>query len=659
MIPRIRIWLLFSLVILASQGCFAVLLDSDQNNDHEYLSNSSGSAEKVERASLDSDDVLDFDREDDILREATIADSATEDAVVPIQKSVDDSNATSESEAVEQSNAEKQAPSLVKNGTSDEDEARFTGDVSNSILSEAEKERWILTESGLRSGEIPVENSTNAQIGTEQKPTSATPADESEIEGSIVEPKIELSTDYVVESGVDEDDDSVLAPGTNVDGDARSTEQGVLDLASEVDSEIKIKGEIEANVEKGTELDDEPKTASDYDVDGATSAEQTQTTVKESNTTTPDNSTAEESHENHERPAETTPPKPGSLASFFKQVSEKEKERDEVRSSPESDQPEDYKTGKVVEDALRSSSTTIASGSIVGLSLTMQNDADNLEPAREQDTGTVSSIEHRDLTAPSELSRSAENSEEEDRAYGYTAVWGRQTKHTVNKHLYEVAQKNAATGPAQDVDESIHAEDNDGKVASPGTIDSDAESPEAVKAKDPRMPLRKSVNTQFVEGLDDINKFLEEVEPPDELDVGAAGSSLQEVLIGQGAQILLKRVTIILSRVKQSFGATRIKQFFASRRTADGEFALFTRDELERAGKRVWNGCRSAAGKVHEMWEDLFDDDDSQFEAELGHEASKLDSIRNRLLDENRLSASDTRGSERQFAGSTNKGELD
>ena len=37
-------------------------------------------------------------------------------------------------------------------------------------------------------------------------------------------------------------------------------------------------------------------------------------------------------------------------------------------------------------------------------------------------------------------------------------------------------------------------------------------------------------NAEFVSGLDDVHKFLEEVDLPDELDVGAGGTSIQEVL---------------------------------------------------------------------------------------------------------------------------------
>lgn len=50
-----------------------------------------------------------------------------------------------------------------------------------------------------------------------------------------------------------------------------------------------------------------------------------------------------------------------------------------------------------------------------------------------------------------------------------------------------------------------------------------------------------NVNFVFVEGLNDIDKFFEGVEPPDELDVGASGSSIQEVLVGKGREILIKK----------------------------------------------------------------------------------------------------------------------
>ncbi|KAL9179719.1 hypothetical protein ACHAXT_009009 [Thalassiosira profunda] len=51
----------------------------------------------------------------------------------------------------------------------------------------------------------------------------------------------------------------------------------------------------------------------------------------------------------------------------------------------------------------------------------------------------------------------------------------------------------------------------------------------------------KDANRQFVDGLDEIDKLFESVDVPDELDVGADGSSLQDVLVGQGLKIAWKR----------------------------------------------------------------------------------------------------------------------
>lgn len=62
----------------------------------------------------------------------------------------------------------------------------------------------------------------------------------------------------------------------------------------------------------------------------------------------------------------------------------------------------------------------------------------------------------------------------------------------------------------------------------------------------------KSPNSEFVEGLDDLDKFFEDVDPPDELDVGAMGSSIQEVLMSQGSQIVRKRIIMGWQFTKKS-----------------------------------------------------------------------------------------------------------
>jgi hypothetical protein len=64
----------------------------------------------------------------------------------------------------------------------------------------------------------------------------------------------------------------------------------------------------------------------------------------------------------------------------------------------------------------------------------------------------------------------------------------------------------------------------------------------------------------FVEGLDDIDKFFEGVDPPEELDVGgASGLSMQEVIMGKGRQILFKKVHQILQGVRKLYSSLHSK----------------------------------------------------------------------------------------------------
>ena len=63
----------------------------------------------------------------------------------------------------------------------------------------------------------------------------------------------------------------------------------------------------------------------------------------------------------------------------------------------------------------------------------------------------------------------------------------------------------------------------------------------------------KDANRQFVDGLDELDKLYERVEVPDELDVGADGSSMQDVLVGQGLKIVFKRAKNFGLTIKEKF----------------------------------------------------------------------------------------------------------
>ena len=101
--------------------------------------------------------------------------------------------------------------------------------------------------------------------------------------------------------------------------------------------------------------------------------------------------------------------------------------------------------------------------------------------------------------------------------------------------------------------------------------DSVADANPNAKATDDSKEKKKNsnnadVNSEFVEGLDDIDDFFEGVDPPDELDVGY-GSSIQDVLMDKGKHILLKKVRRVLRWIKigsQTMGNNlkeRISQF--------------------------------------------------------------------------------------------------
>ena len=81
------------------------------------------------------------------------------------------------------------------------------------------------------------------------------------------------------------------------------------------------------------------------------------------------------------------------------------------------------------------------------------------------------------------------------------------------------------------------------------------------QTKEPILPSVKktSANDEFVSGLDDLHKFMEEVDPPDELDPGAAGLSIQEVLMEQGVEIIKTRVDKGVARIKRSLRTLKTK----------------------------------------------------------------------------------------------------
>lgn len=217
---------------------------------------------------------------------------------------------------------------------------------------------------------------------------------------------------------------------------------------------------------------------------------------------------------------------------------------------------------------------------------------------------------------------------------GYTSIWGRRRKYVLGK---QDLLKYSQTTPEVGEDGKVNRTEKSDVLRSDEYAGSKAE---ALIVEDDgvtnRTILSNSINTDFVQGLDGIDKFLEEVEPPDELDVSAAGSSMQDVLMRQGLQILKKRVAIFISYVKKSFSATSVKKVLASRRKADGTIVILKRNELDRLWKQLSMAFEIATQKIEHVLDNLFHGKEAQeFEANFIERESDLESIRRKMMNKN------------------------
>lgn len=142
----------------------------------------------------------------------------------------------------------------------------------------------------------------------------------------------------------------------------------------------------------------------------------------------------------------------------------------------------------------------------------------------------------------------------------------------------------------------------------------------------------RSVNTEFVEGLDDLDKFFEGVDPPDELDVPG---SIQDVLMGQTGKIIIKRVTLGLQYVSTTYKAikSRITEFAAK---DDRRLPELKKEQFGKA--KGWAVARGKEGFSYakNLFSAFFNDDDDPDGEEFLNYASDLE---NKLRD---LTGSDT-----------------
>jgi len=198
--------------------------------------------------------------------------------------------------------------------------------------------------------------------------------------------------------------------------------------------------------------------------------------------------------------------------------------------------------------------------------------------------------------------------------------------------------------------------------------------------------LFSSANHDFVHGLDDFHKFLEEVDPPDELDVGASGLSIQEILMGQGTKILKTKIREGIQQLKEF--RNKVINGLTGNKEGDDVFVEFDVDQESAVSKTYENGKNALISVIREpkeqiahvtsalksamshterffkellsLWgkfrsrEEVFDNDDD--ESSFDHDIAEL----KRKLDENRMiqrrSVSQSKKSDNSFEDSQTVG---
>eukprot|EP00978_Attheya_sp_CCMP212_P001494 scaffold3141_cov53-Attheya_sp.AAC.3 len=158
-------------------------------------------------------------------------------------------------------------------------------------------------------------------------------------------------------------------------------------------------------------------------------------------------------------------------------------------------------------------------------------------------------------------------------------------------------------------------------------------------------------NREFVEGLDDLHKLMEEVDPPDEMDVGAAGSSIQDVLMGQGTKIISKRLSQEVSKAKTlaSVMGKRVRKKWdklvrhegSNEKTKFGEVCSTAVEIIRESRHRVVDGANNLWKPIISQWKQLSglfdqllggeDDEDEEEDFEFG--ANMFETTRLQAMD--------------------------
>ncbi|KAL7567752.1 hypothetical protein ACA910_000509 [Epithemia clementina (nom. ined.)] len=150
---------------------------------------------------------------------------------------------------------------------------------------------------------------------------------------------------------------------------------------------------------------------------------------------------------------------------------------------------------------------------------------------------------------------------------------------------------------------------------------------------DDQLRRKRSANSEFVEGLDDIDKFFEDVDPPDELDIGAGGTSIQEVLMGRGSHILRKRIIMGLKKAR-NVALDKIQDWWqvtsnwvSELRTPDKEDLVHAFDWTWTKSKELFQAAKQSIRRIITENNDDFilDDEDLYYKKPINQEENYQD----------------------------------
>ena len=598
---------------LSAEGGTVADDGNGNNDDVEGNESEAGTGTKVaEMKNGSEDDIVETEVKESEPSMATTKEGQDGKNISSVDRSDSDQNDATDSQPAE-TKRDAKVETTIKDqlvpGISDEkmiDDGKNTTDSKvsshgNDPLVDSDQKVKNLTSPVANIPEIEMEQNNSEDATNTTKDESAEIVSEASTE-NVTDPTMEpsSSTDPVDDTG---NADPAIADTTTPETDAEIV-NGTFAATPSSTNETTAPVQIDDTTTQGN--------VTDVQMDGSTDGGEKEKAKKNKKTKEEGNKEGkqkvEEKEEMKEEGKEETKeeekkekksPKKGSLADFFNKGNEKDKKRramydnatkekpepeTSTKTEPESAPMKDTKEPEVPKDATMTTETVQAEPETVNIDA-KTNEIISSEEEPEPTNTTVTTIKQ-----PANETESIVL-DVDDKEYGYTTIWGKKRNlETVDKFLPPDAQDTTGEGNSSSTDGGSTGDSGSANATNDGMANG-------------TMSEIRDANALFVEGLDDIDKFFQKVDAPDELEPGAIGSSLQEILVGQGVQILRKRAMMIVER---------IRKFFT--RAPDGSFVLVTREEFEVASRVVLRGLQEGWSRIQKFVDDVFDQDNDNDE---------------------------------------------